>query len=115
MERLLEILRQGIDQQMLFIRYDDLCSNPRQELERYYAYLGVPYYSGTTSATWIRSPWKTMRCMACLVITRSGARCSPSPARRLRCLAPTSAAGFARDTGGFMSGLNFRKLAHFAI
>ena len=46
MERLLEILRQGIDQQMLFIRYEDLCSNPRQELERYYAYLGLPYYEG---------------------------------------------------------------------
>ena len=44
MERLLEILRQGIDQQMLFIRYEDLCANPRQELERYYAYLGLPYY-----------------------------------------------------------------------
>ena len=46
MERLLEILRQGIDQQMLFIRYEDLCANPRQELERYYAYLGLPYYEG---------------------------------------------------------------------
>ena len=46
MERLLEILRQGIDQQMLFIGYNDLCSNPRQELERYYAYLGLPYYEG---------------------------------------------------------------------
>jgi sulfotransferase len=46
MERLLEILRQGIDQQMLFIRYEDLCRNPRQELERYYAHLGLPYYEG---------------------------------------------------------------------
>lgn len=46
MERLLEILRQGIDQQMLFIRYEDMCSNPRRELERYYAYLGLPYYEG---------------------------------------------------------------------
>ena len=46
MKRLLELLRQGIDKQMLFIRYEDLCSNPRQELERYYAYLGLPYYKG---------------------------------------------------------------------
>ena len=46
MERLLEILRQGIDQQMLFIRYEDLCSTPRQVLERYYAYLGLLYYEG---------------------------------------------------------------------
>ena len=46
MERLLEILRHGIDRHMLFIRYEDLCRNPRQELERYYAYLGLPYYEG---------------------------------------------------------------------
>ena len=43
MERLQETLRQGIDQQMLFIRYEDLCSNPRLELERFYSYLGLPY------------------------------------------------------------------------
>lgn len=44
MERLLEILRHGIDQQMLFIRYEDLCANPGQEMERFYAYLGLPSY-----------------------------------------------------------------------
>ena len=44
LERLQEILRQGIDQQMLFIRYDDLCLQPRHELERFYAYLELPYY-----------------------------------------------------------------------
>ena len=43
MERLQETLRQGIDQQMLFIRYEDLCANPRLELERFYSYLGLPY------------------------------------------------------------------------
>lgn len=46
MERLLEILRHGIDQHMLFIRYEDLCVNPGQELERFYAYLGLRYYEG---------------------------------------------------------------------
>ena len=46
MERLLEILRQGTDQQMLFIHYVQLCANPRHELERLYAYLGMPYYEG---------------------------------------------------------------------
>lgn len=46
MERLLEILRQGIDAQMLFIDYDRLCDNPRQQLERFYSYLGIPYYDG---------------------------------------------------------------------
>ena len=44
MERLQETLRQGIDQQMLFIRYEDLCVNPRLELERFYSYVGLPYY-----------------------------------------------------------------------
>lgn len=43
LERLLEILRQGIADQMLFIRYENLCANPRRELERFYAYLGLPY------------------------------------------------------------------------
>ena len=43
MERLQETLRQGIDQKMLFIRYEDLCANPRLELERFYSYLGLPY------------------------------------------------------------------------
>ena len=63
MERLLEIVRQGIDQQLLFIRYEDLCSNPRQELERYYAYQGCRIQV-TTSTTWSRSPRKTARSMA---------------------------------------------------
>ncbi|MCP4468881.1 MAG: sulfotransferase, partial [Halieaceae bacterium] len=44
MERLQETLRQGIDQQMLFIRHEDLCANPRLELERFYSYVGLPYY-----------------------------------------------------------------------
>jgi sulfotransferase len=43
LERLLEILRQGIDQELLFIRYEDLCHGPRNELERFYAYLSLPY------------------------------------------------------------------------
>ena len=46
MERLLEILRQRVDQHMLFIRYEDLCRNPRQELDRFYAYLELPSYPG---------------------------------------------------------------------
>ena len=29
---------------MLFIRYEDLCANPRLELERFYSYVGLPYY-----------------------------------------------------------------------
>ena len=45
MERLQGTLRQGIDQQMLFIRYEDLCANPRLELERFYSYVGLPCYA----------------------------------------------------------------------
>jgi sulfotransferase len=44
MERLLEILRQGIDQHMLFISYDKLCSNPHREIEGFYRYLDLPRY-----------------------------------------------------------------------
>ena len=46
LERLLEILRQGIDQHMLFIHYEDLCNNPRHEMERFYNYLQLPYFNG---------------------------------------------------------------------
>ena len=46
MERLQEILRQGIDQEMLFIHCEDLCANPRLQLERFYSYLGLPYFVG---------------------------------------------------------------------
>ena len=46
MERLQEILRQGIDQQMLFIHDEDLCANHRLQLERFYSYLGLPYFTG---------------------------------------------------------------------
>ena len=35
MERLQETLLQGIYQQMLFIRYEDLCANPHLEFERF--------------------------------------------------------------------------------
>ena len=43
MERLQETLLQGIYQQMLFIRYEDLCANTHLELECFYSYLGLPY------------------------------------------------------------------------
>ena len=43
LERLLEIMRQGIDQEMLFISYEDLCREPKNQLERFYSYLDLPY------------------------------------------------------------------------
>ena len=45
LEHLQDILRQGIDRQMLFIRYEDLCLDPQPELDRFYAYLGIESYS----------------------------------------------------------------------
>ena len=46
MERMREILRQGIHSRMLFIDYDKLCRQPRLQLERFYAYVGLPYFDG---------------------------------------------------------------------
>lgn len=44
-ERLFQIFKEGINKKMLFIRYEDLASNPEKEMNRVYAYLGVPYFS----------------------------------------------------------------------
>ena len=44
MERLLEIMRMGIDRQILFIRYEDLCAEPQAQLDRFYAFLGLESY-----------------------------------------------------------------------
>jgi sulfotransferase len=46
MDRLKDCIQQGIDKKMLFIRYEDLMSNPEQELRRFYHYIGKPYYEG---------------------------------------------------------------------
>lgn len=43
-ERLQEIFHQGINSNMLFVRFEDLCENPSQELKRIYEYLELPYF-----------------------------------------------------------------------
>jgi sulfotransferase len=43
-ERLQEIFRQGINENILFIRYEDLCHTPILELKRIYNYFELPYY-----------------------------------------------------------------------
>jgi sulfotransferase len=43
-ERLSEILRQGYDDKILFVRYEDLCMYPETEMQRIYNYLGVEYF-----------------------------------------------------------------------
>jgi sulfotransferase len=44
LERLNEMIRQGIDKDILFIRFEDLCKNPKDEMKKIYEYLGIEYY-----------------------------------------------------------------------
>jgi sulfotransferase len=46
MDRLKDTIQQGIDKKILFIRYEDLMSNPEEEIRRFYEYLELPYYEG---------------------------------------------------------------------
>jgi sulfotransferase len=43
-DRLRDIIDQKIDKKILFIRYEDLMSNPENEIKRFYDYIGLPYY-----------------------------------------------------------------------
>jgi sulfotransferase len=45
-ERLQQMFREGINEKVLFVRFEDLTSSPKSELERIYSYLGLPYYEG---------------------------------------------------------------------
>lgn len=42
--RLKEIIDRGIDKKILFIRYEDLTHNPKDELIKIYKFLNLPYY-----------------------------------------------------------------------
>ena len=44
LERLSEIFRQGINEKMLFVRYEDLCKSPEQTLKTIYSYFELPLY-----------------------------------------------------------------------
>lgn len=44
-ERLSEIIRQGIDSKMLFIRFEDLCLYPDITMKKVYEYLELPYFN----------------------------------------------------------------------
>jgi sulfotransferase len=44
LDRLKDIIQQGLDKKILFIRYEDLMSNPEIEIKRFYEYIGQPYY-----------------------------------------------------------------------
>ena len=46
MEIINDMFDQGIDKDVLFIRYEDLMDFPEQEIRRLYEYLELPYYEG---------------------------------------------------------------------
>lgn len=41
MERLHQMIREGVDRKVLFVRYEDLTENPQREMNRVYSYLEV--------------------------------------------------------------------------
>ena len=43
-ERIYQIIREGIDKKMLFIRFEDFCQNPEEEIFKIYKYLELPQY-----------------------------------------------------------------------
>jgi sulfotransferase len=44
-ERLGEIIRMNYDSKLLFVKFEDLCLYPDQEMRRIYDYLEIPFYS----------------------------------------------------------------------
>jgi sulfotransferase len=44
LDRLAEIHQRGWNKKILFIRYEDLTAQPKQTLQKVYAYLGIPEY-----------------------------------------------------------------------
>lgn len=44
LERLEEIFRQGLNEKIMFIRYEDLCKSPSQTLKGIYTYFNLPNY-----------------------------------------------------------------------
>lgn len=44
LDRLRDVIQQGLDKKILFIRYEDLMANPEFEIKRFYEYIGQPYY-----------------------------------------------------------------------
>lgn len=45
LERLAEMVRQGIDKNIFFIKYEELTLYPGQTMSRVYDFLGIPYFS----------------------------------------------------------------------
>jgi sulfotransferase len=45
LESLSDIVRQGYNDKILFIKYEDLCLYPETEMSRLYQYLGIPHFT----------------------------------------------------------------------
>jgi sulfotransferase len=43
-ERLEQMIREKIDNKILFIKYEELCINPKREMDKVYNFLEIPYY-----------------------------------------------------------------------
>lgn len=43
-ERLYQCIQDGTHQHILFVKFEDLCNNPNQEMDRIYSYFGMPYF-----------------------------------------------------------------------
>jgi len=43
-ERVHQMIREGVDRKVHFVRYEDLCANPQKEMSKVYQYLGIEDY-----------------------------------------------------------------------
>jgi sulfotransferase len=43
-ERLYQMIKEGIDKKVHFVRFEDFCENPKNEMNKIYEFLGVAYY-----------------------------------------------------------------------
>lgn len=43
-ERLAQTIREGLDKEILFIKFEDLCKDPKTEMRRVYDYFGMDYF-----------------------------------------------------------------------
>jgi sulfotransferase len=44
MDRIYQVLVQGLHRNILFVKFEELCLNPHEQMKRIYEYLELPYY-----------------------------------------------------------------------
>lgn len=44
LKNLKEVIHQGFDKKILFVKFEDLCVNPKKEMKRVYDFFEIPYY-----------------------------------------------------------------------